>query len=79
MESTMLSDWVQTRSEPEDTVEALQREIQQSGGLTGFLAHWILQYEGEEDFVLGEYIESVRSCWKIGQTYKFSILKDDRN
>lgn len=77
LESLMLSEWAQMNPEPEDTVEVLKREIQQAGGLTAFLAHWILQFEGEEEHSLQSYIEAVTGCWKIGQTYEFSILRDD--
>ncbi len=60
----------------EEALERLRQEIEESGGLTHYLTDWILGLEDEDERIacLEGFIEAVRNCWKIGQTYKFSFI-----
>lgn len=59
----------------DETLEKIREEIKDYG-LIHYWTHWILTLETEDEQVgcLEVFIQAVKNCWNIGQTYKFSFI-----
>ncbi len=58
----------------------LRKEIEESEGLIHYWTDWILNKEDESEkyACLEGLIVALNNCWKIGQTYTFSIITEQK-
>ena len=58
------------------TFDQLWHEIEESEGLIHYWTDWILGKEDEDDRTacLESFLQGLKNCWKLGQTYKFSFI-----
>ena len=58
----------------------LRQEIEESEGLIHYWTDWILNKEDESEkyACLEGLIVALKNCWKIGQTYRFSIMREQK-
>ena len=58
----------------------LRQEIEESEGLIHYWTDWILNKEDESEkyACLEGLIVALSNCWKIGQTYRFSIIRGEK-
>ena len=62
-----------------ETLDSLRQEIKDSEGLIPYWTDWILNMEDEDEQYasLETLITALNNCWKIGQTYTFSIIRGE--
>ena len=58
----------------------MRQEIEESEGLIHYWTDWILNKEDEDErySCLEGFIEALNECWKIGQTYTFSVITGEK-
>jgi hypothetical protein len=80
MEVLLYFEYLNRKGVSEKALEKLRQEIEESEGLIHYWADWILDSEDEDEqrACLEVFIEAVKNCWKIGQTYKFSIMLEQK-
>jgi len=63
-----------------NALKSLNKEIKESEGLIHYWTDWILNRQDQDDQIacLEGFIEALNECWKIGQTYTFSIIKKQK-
>ena len=78
MEMLLYVEYLFRKGVSEGALERLRREIEESGGLIHYWTDWILGLEDEDEQIacLEGFIQALDDCWKIGQTYKFSIMRE---
>jgi len=77
MEMLLFFEYIYREGPSEGVRERLKQEIEESEGLTHYWTDWILaQDEDDRIACLEGFIEAVRGCWKIGQTYTFRIMRE---
>ena len=61
-----------------EVLPKLRQELKESEGLINYWTDWILNKEDESEkhACLEGLIEALNNCWKIGQTYTFSIITE---
>jgi len=76
MEMVLQLEYLWREGVSEEALGRLRREIEESGGLIRYWTDWILglEDEGEQRACFEGFIQALDDCWKIGQTYKFSII-----
>ncbi len=76
MEMLLYFEYIYRNGASEEALERLRQEIEESEGLIHFWTDWILGLEDEDERTacLEGFIEAIKSCWKIGRTYKFSFI-----
>ena len=76
MEMLIYFEYLNRKGVSEEALEKLRQEIKESEGLTHYWTDWILDTEDEDERLacLEGFIEALNKCWKIGQTYTFSII-----
>jgi len=76
MEMLLYMEYIFREGVSEEALEKLRQEITESEGLLHYWTDWILGTEDEDERTacLEGFIEAVRGCWEIGQTYKFSFI-----
>ena len=59
-----------------ECIAQLRQELKESDGLTHYWTEWILDTEDEEEkyACLEGLVVALSNCWKIGETYTFSII-----
>jgi hypothetical protein len=78
MEMLLYFEYLYREGVSEKALDSLKQEIEESGGLVHYWTDWILRTvdKGERYACLEVFIQSLNNCWKIGQTYKFSIRRE---
>jgi hypothetical protein len=78
MEILILMEYLHNVGITPDAKENLLKDIVESGSLVNYWSEWILNTEDtDEKFAcLQGFVEALNECWEIGQTYKFSIMKN---
>jgi hypothetical protein len=77
MEMLLYFEYINREGISEQALETLRQEIEESEGLIHYWTDWILNSESDEHeqtACLEGFIEAIKNCWKIGQTYKFSFI-----
>ena len=77
MEMLIYFEYIFREGMSEGALEKLRQEIEESEGLIHYWTDWILHLgngEEEQTACLEGFIQAVKDCWKIGQTYKFSFI-----
>jgi len=80
MEMLLYFEYLNRKGVSEKALETLRQEIEESEGLIHYWTDWILDSEDEDEQTacLEGFIEAVKNCWNIGQTYKFSIMQEQK-
>lgn len=80
MEMLLYFEYLNRKGVSEKALEKLRQEIEESEGLIHYWTDWILDSEDEDEQTacLEGFIEAVKNCWEIGQTYKFSIMLEQK-
>lgn len=79
MEMLLLLEYIIREGMSDDILVRLRQEIEESEGLTIYWTNWILDKDGDDRWAsLWVFIEAVRNCWKVGQTYEFSVIMDNK-
>jgi len=78
MEMLLYFEYLNRAGVSEKALERLRQEIKESEGLIHYWTDWILDTEDEDEryACLEMFIEALNNCWKIGQTYTFSIMRE---
>lgn len=77
MEMLIYFEYINREGISEEALEKLRQGIQDSEGLIHYWTDWILNSKNDEDeqiACLEGFMEAIKSCWKIGQTYKFNFM-----
>jgi hypothetical protein len=77
MEMLIYFEYLEENGMSEGALDSLTQEIKDSEGLIPYWTDWILRMENEDEQYasLETLIAALNNCWKIGQTYTFSIIK----
>lgn len=80
MEILIYMEYLFRKGVSEEALERLREEIKESEGLIHYWTDWILDTEDEDERLacLEGFIEALNECWKIGQTYTFSITRGEK-
>jgi len=80
MEMLLYFEYLNRKGVSEKALENLRQEIKESEGLIHYWTDWILDTEDEDEqyACLEGFIEALNNCWKIGQTYTFSIMREQK-
>lgn len=80
MEILIYMEYLYKKGASPNALERLKNEIKESEGLIHYWTDWILNTQDPDDQIscLEGFIEALNECWKIGQTYTFSIMKKQR-
>lgn len=64
----------------ETAKESLRQEMKESEGLTHYWTDWVLSTEDEDEryACLEGLIEAMNNCWEMGQSYTFSIIREQK-
>lgn len=76
MEMLLYFEYINRKGASEEALERLRQEIEESEGLIHYWTDWILGTEDEDERTacLEGFIQAIKDCWEIGQTYKFSFI-----
>ncbi len=77
MEMLIYFEYINREGMSDGALEKLRQEIEESEGLIHYWTDWILNSESDEHeqtACLEGFIEAVKNCWILGQTYKFSFI-----
>ena len=79
MEMTIFFDYLAKNGISAGTLDSLRQEIKDSEGFIPYWTDWILNMEDEDEQYasLETLITALNNCWKIGQTYTFSIIRGE--
>lgn len=68
------------KHEAETSIEGLRQKIRDSEGLVHYWTDWILNIEDEHEQAacLVGFINELNNRWKIGRTYTFSIIRQEK-
>jgi len=80
MEILLYFEYLDREGVSEKALERLRQEIEESGGLIRYWTDWIidLEDEDEQNACLEGFIVALNNCWKIGQTYTFSVIREQQ-
>jgi len=78
MEMLLYFEYLLREGVSEKALEKLQQEIKESEGLIHYWTDWVLSTEDEDEryACLEGFIEALNNHWEIGQTYTFSIIRE---
>jgi len=78
MEMLIYFEYLNRKGVSPKALERLRKEIEKSEGLIHYWTDWILDTEDEDEQTacLEGFIVALSNCWKIGQTYTFSIIRE---
>jgi len=73
-------EYISKKGASEKALERLRQEIEESEGLVHYWTDWILELEDQDEQTacLELFIEALNNCWKIGQIYTFSIIREQQ-
>lgn len=79
MEMVIFFEYLAKNGMSAGTLDNLRQEIKDSEGLIPYWIDWILNMEDEDEQYasLETLITALNNCWKIGQTYTFSIIRGE--
>jgi len=77
MEMLLYFEYLLREGMPEGGLEKLRQEIKESEGLVNYWTDWILDMGDEDEryACLEGLVQALSSCWEIGQTYTFGIIR----
>jgi hypothetical protein len=80
MEMLLYFEYLNRKGVSEKALERLRQEIKESDGLIHYWTAWILDTEDDNEryACLDLFIGALNNCWKIGQTYTFSIIMGEK-
>ncbi len=80
MEMLLYFEYLYRKGMSEKALERLRQEIEESEGLIHYWTDWIVDLEDEDEQTacLEGLIVALNNCWKIGQTYTFSIIEEQQ-
>ena len=80
MEMLIYFEYLYRKGVSEKALETLRQEIEESEGLIHYWTECILDIEDEDEqrACLEVFIEAVKNCWEIGQTYRFGIMREQK-